>query len=148
MITPSVRPYPSSYRSLNSSRGLTLLELVVTITILLVLSTAAIPIFQRTVMRQREYDLRRDLREMRNAIDGYKDTADRNLIQTAVGSQGYPPDLDTLVKGITYAGDQKMRFLRRIPTDPITGRKDWTFRAIQDDLDKANIDPTESLRAE
>ncbi len=100
--------------------------------ILAILTTAAMPLFQRTIIRQREVELHRDLREMRNAIDRYKDYADRNLIQTEGGSEGYPPDLDTLVKGITYTGDQKMRFLRRIPVDPMTGHKDWTFRAVQD----------------
>jgi len=115
--------------------GITLLELIVTIMILAILSSAAIPLFERTIIRQRETELRRDLREMRNAIDRYKDYADRNLIRTEVGSQGYPPDLDELVKGITYTGDQKMRFLRRIPVDPMTGRKEWSLRAIQDDPD-------------
>ena len=118
-----------------SQSGFTLLELIVAIMILSILTSAAIPIYQKTIIRQREAELRRDLREMRSAIDRYKDTADRNLIQTAVGSEGYPPDLETLVKGITYAGDQKMRFLRRIPVDPMTGHKDWSLRAVQDDPD-------------
>src|SRR3977135_1966807 len=83
--------------------GMTLLELIIACGILLVLSSAALPMARMTVKRQREAELRRDLREMRNAIDRYKDDADKNLIRIEVGSQGYPPDLDPLVSGVTVS---------------------------------------------
>lgn len=116
---------------------MTLLELIVACTILLILSSAAMPLARYTIMRQREAELRQDLREMRNAIDRYKDLSDRNLIRVELGSEGYPPDLDTLVKGVQLGAtnDRRMRFLRRIPVDPTTGRADWGLRAIQDDPD-------------
>lgn len=117
--------------------GMTLLELIVACTILLILSSAAMPLARYTIMRQREAELRQDLREMRNAIDRYKDLSDRNLIRVELGSEGYPPDLDTLVKGVQLGAgnDRRIRFLRRIPVDPTTGRADWGLRAIQDDPD-------------
>ncbi len=116
---------------------MTLLELIIACTILLILSSAAMPLARYTIMRQRETELRQDLREMRNAIDRYKDLSDRNLIRVELGSEGYPPDLDTLVKGVQLgaANDRRIRFLRRIPIDPTTGRADWGLRAIQDDPD-------------
>ena len=114
--------------------GMTLLELIMACAILLVLSSAALPIARVTVMRQKEADLRAALRELRTAIDRYKDMADRNLFRVEVGSEGYPPDLETLVNGVTYgADDRRIRFLRRIPVDPMTGRAEWGVRAIQDD---------------
>src|SRR6202140_6004414 len=84
--------------------GLTLIELILTCGILLILSSAAIPLFQMTIHHRKESELRYDLREMRNAIDRYKDDADKNLIRTEVGSQNYPPDLQTLVDGVTISG--------------------------------------------
>jgi general secretion pathway protein G len=113
--------------------GLTLLELIVATSILLVLSTMALPLARLTIQRQRERQLRIDLWEMRDAIDRYKEMADRGAFQTKVDSQGYPPDLDTLVKGIDIQG-KKIRFLRRIPIDPMTGT-DWGLRSMQDDPD-------------
>lgn len=128
--------------SSKSEAGFTLLELIIATTILLILSSAALPIARVTIMRQREAELRRDLREMRNAIDRYKDFADRNLIRVEVGSEGYPPDLDTLVKGVPVggagAGGKNVRFLRRIPVDPMTGRAEWGLRSVQDDFDSKN----------
>ncbi len=120
--------------------GMTLLELIIACAILLVLSSAALPITRHTIKRQKETELRRDLREMRNAIDHYKDLADRNLIRIEVGSEGYPPDLETLVKGVQLGAgnDRRVRFLRRIPNDPMTGRPDWGLRAIQDDPDSTS----------
>src|SRR5215470_8669487 len=120
--------------------GLTLLELILACTILLILATAALPTLKYTVIRSKEYELRRDLREMRNAIDHYKDLADRNLVRVQVGSEGYPPDLDTLVQGVQYGagGQQKIRFLRRIPVDPMTGRAEWNLASVQDDPDSTS----------
>lgn len=176
----------------NNNAGVTLIELILTIGILLILSTAAIPMFQMTVQHRKETELRNDLREMRKAIDRYKDDADKNLIQTAVGSQNYPPDLQTLVDGVTISSAQgatggisasalagasgtaqfgsagtpqmgagqpggaspfgggstsgsanqamaatanKVRYLRKIPVDPMNGKADWGLRAVQDDPD-------------
>jgi general secretion pathway protein G len=175
-LNPSRRAVP------NSIAGLTLIELILACAILLILSSAAMPIARMTVRRQKESELRRDLREMRTAIDRYKDAADKNLIQTEVGSQGYPPDLQTLVDGVTISSagspggisasalagasstsqfgsvgtmggtsqlgsllgqagqalsstPTKVRFLRKIPIDPMTGKADWGLRAVQDDAD-------------
>ena len=119
---------------------MTLLELIIACAILMVLSSAALPAFRVTIVRSREAELRRNLREIRNAIDKYKDIADRSLIRVEVGSEGYPPDLETLVKGVEYgaSGQQKIRFLRHIPVDPMTGRAEWNLRSVQDDPDSTS----------
>jgi general secretion pathway protein G len=114
-------------------RGVTLMEMIVVITILLILMGAAVPILKVSIRRQRETELRRDLWEMRSAIDRYKDAADKNAFQQKLGSEGYPPDMDTLVNGVEIAGGKKLRFLRRIPMDPMTGNTDWGLRSMQDD---------------
>lgn len=114
-------------------RGVTLLEMIVVITILLILMGAAVPIMKISVQRQREVELRRALWEMRSAIDRYKDAADRNAFQQKLGSEGYPPDMDTLVNGVEIAGGKKLRFLRKVPVDPMTGNTDWGMRSMQDD---------------
>jgi general secretion pathway protein G len=153
----------------NIQAGMTLLELIIACGILLVLSSAALPMARVTVRRQREAELRRSLREMRDAIDRYKNDADKNLIRTEVGSQNYPPDLETLVSGVavsvggtaqigisaaalaaasgtaqggglssptsTTELPSKVRYLRKIPVDPTTGKAEWGLRAIQDDPD-------------
>lgn len=191
------RPNTFSRATHGKDAGLTLLELILTIGILLVLSTAAIPMFRVTVQHRKERELREDLREMRNAIDRYKDDADKNLIRTEVGSQNYPPDLKTLVDGVAISNaggaaggisasalagasntgqfgsagtsqfstsqfgtsqfgagatgttsqqgtaasqalsdlPSKVRYLRKIPIDPMTGKDDWGLRAVQDDPD-------------
>jgi type II secretory pathway pseudopilin PulG len=191
--------------------GLTLLELIFTIGILLVLASAAVPMFRMTIQRRKESELRYHLREMRNAIDRYKDDADKNLIRTEVGSQNYPPDLQTLVDGVTVSSSgggaggisaaalagasgtgqfgsvgtpqmspggmggasqfgqgagangaagtaggipllgsggsasqamsqtsSKVRYLRKIPVDPMTGKADWGLRSVQDDPDSTS----------
>ena len=126
-------------RRLTAQTGMTLLELIIACTILLILASAALPVARYSIVRQREAELHRDLREMRNAIDRYKDLADRNLIRVEVGSEGYPPDLETLVKGVALGGagatGKNMRFLRRVPVDPMTGQADWGMRSVQDDPD-------------
>ena len=101
-------------------------------TILAVLATAAVPAVKFQVKRSKEKELRRDLWAMRDAIDKYKDVADLGLIQTKADSNNYPPDLQTLVTGVDVK-DKKMRFLRSIPIDPMTGDADWGTRANQDD---------------
>ena len=126
-------PHPGS--GLKSARGFTLLELIVAATILSILSMMAFPLARITIQREREKQLRQALWEMRDAIDRYKDAADRQAFQIKVDSQGYPPDLDTLVKGVTIQGDKKVRFLRSIPTDPMTKSTEWGLRSMQDDPD-------------
>ncbi|HEY6488183.1 MAG: type II secretion system protein [Terracidiphilus sp.] len=119
-------------RRKRGERGLTLVELIVTVAILGILASAAVPVARFKVKRDRERELHRDLWEMRDAIDHYKDAADRGAFQTKVDSQNYPPDLDTLVNGVDVQG-KKVRFLRRIPADPMTGKTDWGMRSMQDD---------------
>jgi general secretion pathway protein G len=113
-------------------RGLTLVELIVTVAILAVLASAAVPIARFQVKRQKERELRYDLWMMRDAIDKYKDAADRGAFQTKVDSQNYPPDLQTLVDGVDIQG-KKVKFLRRIPVDPMIGGTEWGLRSMQDD---------------
>jgi general secretion pathway protein G len=130
-------------KAINSAQaGMTLLELIIACTILLILSSMALPIAKFTVIREREKELRLDLREMRQAIDKYKDLADQMKIRVELGSEGYPPDLDTLVKGVALGGSgavgKNMRFLRRVPRDPMTGREEWGLRSVQDDPDSTS----------
>jgi general secretion pathway protein G len=115
-------------------RGLTFVELIVTITILAILAGAAYPIARFQYKRQKERELHYDLWMMRDAIDKYKDAADKGAFQTKVDSQNYPPDLQTLVDGVDVQG-KKLRFLRRIPVDPMTGNAEWGLRSMQDDPD-------------
>src|SRR5580698_702519 len=117
-----------------TERGLTLMELIVTVAILAILASAAVPVARFKVKRDRERELRRDLWEMRDAIDKYKDAADRGAFITKVESQNYPPDLDTLVNGVDVQG-KKVKFLRKIPVDPMTNNTDWGMRSMQDDPD-------------
>lgn len=113
-------------------RGLSFVELIVTTAILGILASAAAPMVRMNVKRDKERLLRRDLWEMRDAIDRYKDTADRGAFQIKVESQGYPPDLETLVNGVDVQG-HKVKFLRRIPVDPMTGKAEWGLHSNQDD---------------
>jgi general secretion pathway protein G len=112
--------------------GVTLIELIVAITILGILVGVALPVARVGMKREKERELRRALWEMRDAIDRYKDAADRGAFQIKLGSEGYPPDLETLVEGVDVQG-KKVRFLRRIPKDPMTGGTDWNLRSLQDD---------------
>jgi general secretion pathway protein G len=114
--------------------GVTLVELIITIAIIAILASAAVPIARFQVKRQKERELRRDLWEMRDAIDRYKDAADKGAFITKMDSMNYPPDLDTLVKGVDVQ-DKKVRFLRRIPVDPMMGTSDWGLRSNQDAAD-------------
>jgi general secretion pathway protein G len=135
---------------------MTLLELMVACSILMVLAAVAIPLERVTIKRQREAALRFDLRQMREAIDRYKDASDKNRIRVTTGTEGYPPDLDTLVNGVdlTQTGitaganllsptgssnaATRIHFLREIPADPMTGNKDWVLRSVQDDPDSTS----------
>jgi general secretion pathway protein G len=128
-------------RSSPSSNGYTFIELLVVATMVMILASAILPLAKVTSQRQREAELRRSLREIRTAIDKYKDAADTGLIGSLdikVGSEGYPPDLDTLVEGVTAANDatgRKLKFLRRVPVDPLTHTTDWGKRAYGDKPD-------------
>jgi general secretion pathway protein G len=113
-------------------RGLTLVELIVAAAILAILASAAIPIARFQIKREKERELRYDLWTMRDAIDKYKDAADKGAIQAKVDSQNYPPDLDTLVNGVDIQG-KKVKFLRHLPVDPMTGKAEWGLRSMQDD---------------
>ncbi|SRR6266498_1090126 len=115
-----------------STDGFTLIELIAATTILLVLSGMVVPVARVVIKREKERRLRHAIWEMRDAIDRYKDAADRGAFQIKAGSEGYPPDLDTLVSGIDIGG-KKVKFLRRIPIDPMTGGTDWGFHSVQDD---------------
>jgi general secretion pathway protein G len=113
-------------------QGLTLVELIVTVAILSILATTAVPVARFQVKRQNERELRRDLWQMRDAIDHYKDAADQHAFQTKVDSQNYPPDLETLVNGVDVQG-KKLKFLRKIPIDPMTGKAEWGLHSMQDE---------------
>ena len=115
--------------------GFTLIELIVATAILSILTMMALPLARVTIQREKEKELRTSLWEMRDAIDRYKDAADRQMFQTKVDSQNYPPDLETLVKGVEAQGGKKIRFLRSIPMDPMTKSTEWGLRSMQDDVD-------------
>jgi general secretion pathway protein G len=132
-------------------RGFTLVEMLVTLTILAILASAIVPIAKTALQREKELELRRDLRLLREAIDAYKKLADEKKLETEEDSEGYPPDLETLVKGVevqeasqeaTESGREAsatkkklVSFLRRIPRDPMTGSTEWGLRSYQDDRD-------------
>ncbi len=127
------------------SRGVTYLELIAVCAIVTILASAVLPLGRVAVKRQRELELRRALRELREkGIDKYKLAVEQGLIggtEVKVGNEGYPPDLETLVKGVTRVGasaDRKLKFLRRIPKDPMTGTEEWGLRCYQDDPDSTS----------
>ena len=123
---------------------MTLVELIVVVSIIALLATAAVPIARWQVKRTKERELRADLWRMRDAIDHYKDAADRGAFQTKVDSFNYPPDLDTLVNGVDVK-DKKVRFLREIPVDPMTKNTDWATRSMQDDPDSTSSGSTDNV---
>jgi general secretion pathway protein G len=119
-----------------NGRGFTLVEMIAAMTIMLLLTTIALPVAGIVVRREKEQELREDLRMMRNAIDRYKDFADRGMIPVEMDTYGYPPTLETLVKGVPLKGSKdRYKFLRKIPVDPMTGNTDWGLRSMQDDPD-------------
>ncbi len=126
-------------RILRSHSGYTFIELIVVTTIILILASAVMPLARVAATRQREAELRRALREIRTAIDSYKDAADLGQIASLdlqAGAEGYPPDLEILVEGVPIANDQtgrRLRFLRRIPIDPMTHTNEWGLRSYQDE---------------
>ncbi|MGE0456144.1 MAG: type II secretion system protein [Vicinamibacteria bacterium] len=124
-------------------RGTTFAEVMATAAILLILASAILPLAKVTAKRQREAELRRALREMRTAIDRYKLAVDQGQIggsDVRLGSEGYPPALETLVKGVSQVGrlDHKLKFLRRIPRDPLSASDEWGLRCYQDDPDSTS----------
>ena len=131
----------SPWSRLRSSNGYTFVELIIVTTIVLILASAVQPLVKVTITRQKEAELRRTLREMRTAIDKFKDAADMQMIpptELKMGSEGYPPTLETLVEGVSVMNDasgRKLKFLRRVPTDPMTGTTDWGMRSYQDKPD-------------
>jgi general secretion pathway protein G len=134
----------STKQDSDSGSGFTFVELLVVTSMLLILASAIMPLAKVTIQRQREAELRRVLREMRTAIDKYKDAVDTGLIGSTdirAGSEGYPPDLETLVEGVTKANDAsgtKLKFLRRVPMDPITHSTEWGLRSYQDKPDSSS----------
>jgi len=117
-----------------SESGLTLVELIITVTIISILALAALPVARFQVKRVKERELRYDLWQMRAAIDAYKDAAEKGAFITKTDSFNYPPDLETLVNGVEVQ-DKKVKFLRSIPVDPMTNSTDWGLRSNQDDAD-------------
>jgi general secretion pathway protein G len=120
--------------------GFTYLELIATAAILMILASAILPTAKVMRIRNKEIELRRELRTLRTAIDRYKLAVDQGKIggtDVKLGSEGYPPDLETLVKGVNQVGrlEGKLKFLRRVPIDPMTGDADWGMRCYQDDED-------------
>jgi general secretion pathway protein G len=128
----------------SSSRGYTFVELLAVTTILLILASAILPLVKVTMQRQKEIELRRSLREMRTAIDRFKDAADLQQIAAQdleAGNEGYPETIDILVEGVTMSGDatgRKLKFMRRIPMDPLTHSTEWGFRSYQDKPDSTS----------
>lgn len=125
---------------MSRERGVTFLELIVTASILAILASAILPLGRVAAKRQKELELRRSLRLVRTAIDRYKAAVDQGQIggtDVQLGSEGYPPDLETLVEGVSMVGtaDVKLKFLRRIPIDPMTGEAEWGMRCYQDEPD-------------
>lgn len=119
----------------NAEAGFTLAELVMVAAVLVTLSAVMLPVAKFTAKRSKEADLRLALREMRSAIDEYKRYSDAGMIPVDLGTQGYPKNLEVLVKGVDLVGqvDRKMKFLRRIPIDPMTGKDEWGLRSYQDE---------------
>lgn len=129
---------------MNQRKGFTLIEMLVTVTILAILAAAIMPLAKTAIKREKEIELRRNLRLMREALDAYKKLADEKKIEVEEDSEGYPPDLETLVNGVelkeeTEEGKESskriMKFLRRIPIDPMTNSFDWGLRSYQDEAD-------------
>ena len=115
--------------------GFSLIELIVTVMIISILVGLAVPLARNSIRREKEFALRAALREIRIAIDKYKDASDRGLIMVKVDTEGYPEKLDVLVEGVPTVGavDKKLKLLRRIPKDPMTNSTEWGQRSYQDD---------------
>ena len=123
-----------------ASAGFTMVELAIVAAVISILTAMVIPVVRYTVKRQDELELRFELRTMRDAIDKYKQYSDSGLIPPQLGTEGYPPDLQTLVDGVSLVGqiNKKQKFLRRIPIDPVTKKAEWGLRSFQDEPDSTS----------
>jgi general secretion pathway protein G len=121
----------------HAAHGFTMVEMVVVCSLLVILAAVALPTAKSSIKRGKEIELRQALREMRNAIDEFKRYSDAGLIAVELGTDGYPSELEVLVEGVEVVGqiDKSVRFLRRIPVDPMTGEAEWGMRSFQDDFD-------------
>ena len=127
------------YRWHRRERGFTLAELVMVAALLAILAGMAMPVAKFTVKRRKEMELRLALRQMRTAIDEYKRLSDQGMIPVKLGSEGYPPDLETLAEGVQLVGQEiKRKFLRKLPMDPMTREEEWGLKSYQDDLDSTS----------
>lgn len=131
------RPLPSSRTSARGQAGYTLAELVMVAAVMVILASVALPSVKFTARRTKEMELRAALRDMRAAVDEYKRYSDMGFIPVDLGTDGYPKDLEVLVEGVEMAGqvDKKLKLLRRIPVDPMTGEAEWGLRSYQDEAD-------------
>lgn len=138
-MTRRLQPRPHGTRS-GPTAGFTIAEMVIVCAILAILAAAVVPLVHTTRKRTKEMELRGSLREMRYAIDEFKRYSDAGLLPVDLGTDGYPPDLETLVEGVDVVGqvDFKARFLRRIPVDPMTGEAEWGLRSYQDEPDSSS----------
>jgi general secretion pathway protein G len=123
-----------------SERGFTLAELVMVASILVILAAVTLPVAKFTARRTKEMELRAALREMRSAVDEYKRYSDMGYIPVDLGTDGYPAELEILVEGVEVVGqvDKKLKLLRRIPVDPMTGEREWGLRSYQDEPDASS----------
>ncbi len=127
------------YRWHRRERGFTLAELVMVAALLAILASMAMPVAKFTVKRRKEMELRLALRQMRTAIDEYKRLSDQGMIPIKLGSEGYPPDLETLAEGVELVGQQiKRKFLRKLPMDPMTREEEWGLKSYQDEADSTS----------
>ena len=117
--------------------GFTMVEVAIVAAMIAILAAMAVPVARYSLRRQKELELRYQLRLIRDEIDHYKKLSDAGMIPMQIGGEGYPPDLDTLVKGVNLVGqlDKKQKFLRRVPIDPMTNKAEWGLRSYQDDAD-------------
>jgi len=136
-MSPSASRLPPPAFRTRRANGFTIVELAVVAAMIAILTAMVVPVARYTIKRQDEIELRYQLRLMRDAIDKYKQYSDLGLIPPQIGSEGYPPDLKTLVDGVKLVGqiDKKQKFLRRVPTDPMTKKAEWGLRSFQDDPD-------------
>ena len=134
---PAASARATALRSRAGGAGFSLIEMVIVAALLTILAGVTLPVVRFAEKRQKEMDLHASLREMRYAIDEFKRYSDNGLIPVDFGTDGYPKDLDVLVEGVEIVGqiDMKVRFLRRVPVDPMTGEAEWGLRSYQDDFD-------------